>query len=159
MQNIIPYDSDPWKNSLIGSTSETNVTRHNNLALSLPLQEIFSNGTRKCVGYPWYMAVMNQWWNLRIKARTRECNFPQCATWKLLKGNKCMWQNKKEARYYSLDETSSVDTITLHDLLSFTFLQPRNVNQWAPFRQVLCALHKYSATYKLPHYYTSCSRF
>jgi len=60
MQNIIPYDSDPWKNSLIGSTSETNVTRHNNLALSLPLQEIFSNGTRKCVGYPWYMAVMNQ---------------------------------------------------------------------------------------------------
>ena len=105
------------------------------LSLSPPLQEIFSNGTRKCVGYPWYMAVMNQWWNFRIKARTRERNFPQCATWKLLKGNKCMWQNKKEARYYSLDETSSVDTITPHGLLSFTFLQPRNVNQRAPFRK------------------------
>jgi len=38
--------------------SETNVTRHNNLSFSLPLQEILSNGTRKCVGYPWYMAVM-----------------------------------------------------------------------------------------------------
>ena len=55
--------------------------------------------------------------------------FPQCATWKLLKGNKCMWQNKKKkARYYSLDETSSVDTSTPHDLLSFTFLQACNVN-------------------------------
>lgn len=53
----------------------------------------------------------------------------------------------QKARYYSLDKTSSVDASAPHNLLSFTFLEPRNVNQRDSFSRFLCMPYKYSATY------------